>query len=257
MFKPDDFLSHFAAHKDFAKTSKFQVVINTPPILVKKNSRPAADLRFQCEASELPGYNINTVESRIYGIPTPVAATASYNDITLTFICAGDLWEKKFFDAWVNNIIQFGSYLASYKSEYQSRIAITQYSEAAVIQGNEMKLEIPYQCYLVNAFPVSVAPLPLNWNDDSVHKLNVVFKYDYWTLDPNTYQSEIGRVPAGAPNATDTTPNGYTGQTNGIRPTVPGSRTTPPTEPFRGGGGRFAGAGASGSWENWWDKIIR
>lgn len=173
MFMPDDFLSNFAKHKDFAKVSKFHVEI-TRPNAFTAGDVDFRDLRFQCEAAELPGYNINSVDARIYGVPAPVAAFASFNDITLTFICAGDMWEKKLFDYWLNLIVPINNYNLRFKDEYVSKINITQFFETG---------EPSYIVSLWNAFPITLSPLTLNWGDDGIHKLAVTFKYDYWSTN--------------------------------------------------------------------------
>lgn len=125
-FNVDTFRSHFAKHDDFAKTSKFDVRIISPPGL----GINASDLRFQCESTELPGYTVNTVDGRYYGVANPVASFPTFADLTLTFVCSGDFWEKKLFDRWMNLIIPINNYNPNYKETYTSpKIEINQFSE--------------------------------------------------------------------------------------------------------------------------------
>lgn len=124
-FKISAFRAHFAKHGDFAPTSKFDVRIVSPPGL----GILAGDLRFQCEATELPGYTVNTVDGRYYGVANPVASFPTFADLTLTFICAGDFWEKKLFDRWMNLVIPINNYNPNYKDTYTApKIEINQYS---------------------------------------------------------------------------------------------------------------------------------
>ena len=240
MFSPNDFLNNFAKHKDFAKISKFQVEITRPPGFVAGDV-DFRDLKFQCEAAELPGYNINTVDARIYGVAAPVASFASFNDITLTFICAGDLWEKKLFDYWMNLIVPMNNYHLRYKDEYVSKINIKQYFEAASSSG---AAQPSYIVSLWNAFPITLSPLTLNWGDDGIHRLSVTFKYDYWSTN-NTEKFGLNpQTAASAPNkpaspSQSTNPQGAGGnsfrpgsgnQTSGIKPT-----TSPLVGPFAAG----------------------
>jgi hypothetical protein len=177
MFKVSDFINHFNKHSDFAKTSKFEVLISPPSFIADLQTY---DLRFQCESTELPAYNLNTVENRQYGVGLPVASTpAAFADITLTFICAGDMWEKKLFDRWMNSVIPINNYNPRYKDEYTtSKIEINQYTEVA--DNPNMQSQKIYSAVLFNAFPVSIGALSLNWADDGIHRLPVTFKYDYW-----------------------------------------------------------------------------
>lgn len=252
MFKPDDFLSNFNKHKDFAKVSKFHVEILKPPGFVATDVN-FAELRFQCEAAELPGYNINTVDARIYGVPAPAAASASFNDVTLTFICAGDLWEKKLFDYWLNLVVPVNNYHVRFKSEYASKINITQFYEAA----RDNAATTPEASYIVtlwNAFPITLSPLSLNWGDDGIHKLSVTFKYDYWSTS-TTQKFGLGQTAASAPvkpaqpqQPTNPVGSGNSNFKPGVGTEGTGIRPTPGTSTPIAGGGKFAGGGASGVW---------
>jgi len=198
-FKISSFRAHFQKHGDFAPSSKFDVRITAPPGL----AIAAGDLRFQCETTELPGYNVNTVDNRYYGVGDPVASfPAAFADLTLNFICAGDFWEKKLFDRWMNLVIPFNNYNPNYKDAYTApKIEINQYSgisrETAPAgetrdpnrpenQGlsDLASSEIGEKIYTVaffHAFPTAIAPMNLNWGDDAFHRLAVTFRYEYWT----------------------------------------------------------------------------
>lgn len=232
-FNVNKFISHFDSHAGFARSSKFEVRISLPGPLMGMGT--TEELALQCESAEIPGYTVNTFESKIFGAPTYVAGTPAFGDITLNFICAGDLWEKKFFDAWLDLIIPKSTYLVKYKQDYQTTVTIHQFSDYAAgnyvpgsdSQGTNLNRALTnnptvqvvdsllnnslsklnnitntlssftqkntspqsslnlkgseiFSCKLVNAFPVTVSPLQLNWAADDVHKLSVVFKYDKW-----------------------------------------------------------------------------
>lgn len=168
----DDFMSHYGSHKDYSKTCRFDVFFYLPPGMLNYYQKPDG-LRFQCETAELPGYNINTYERRIYGITEAVAATPVYNDINMTFICTGDLWEKRYFDDWMEYILPKGDYgyRAQYRDSYTTNIDVRTYLESS---------EVSMKVRLVEAFPTSVNPITLNWADDGVNRLSVTFKYKRW-----------------------------------------------------------------------------
>jgi hypothetical protein len=199
-FSVSEFRNHFSRHNEFAKTSKFDVFVTAPPGL----GMSAADLRFQCETTELPGYTVNTVDGRYYGVANPVASFPTYADLTLTFVCAGDFWEKKFFDRWMNLVIPFNNYNPNYKDNYTApKIEINQYSEVAsgdsaggagpsgtagVNFGETTSIVTPssagsastavtapiiYKVSFFGAFPTSIAPMNVNWGDDGIHRLAV------------------------------------------------------------------------------------
>jgi hypothetical protein len=213
---PDVFLAHYAPHADFAKSNRFAALIYQPPGLVaggllggligqtqatKFLMKPlnTAGLSFQCETASLPGYQINTVEQKIFGAPWSVAANpGDYTPLELTFICAGDLWERKFFEDWMEFIVPKGSIRktadtivsdfiaadgisraagsASYRNDYISTIQIISFHETGIPNARYTYEE----CY-----PVAVAPQPVSWGDDQISRLNVTFKYTSWSREKN------------------------------------------------------------------------
>ena len=236
-FSVNQFRDHFAKHNDFAKSSKFDVRITAPSGL----GLNASDLRFQCEATELPGYTINTVDGRYYGVANPVASFPTFADLTLTFVCAGDFWEKKLFDQWMNLVIPINNYNPRYKVEYVSpKIEINQYDEVEKDSSNTAS--VIYNVSFFEAFPTAIAPLSLNWADDAIHRLAVTFRYEYW-LTGQLEQSARQGTPQGSSSpvgsASGSTPP-LVGMVSSSAGAVPGD--------LRAGGGQFAGAGATGEW---------
>lgn len=233
-FNVNKFISHFDGQEGFSKSSKFDVIINVPSFLMGMGT--SEKLSLQCEAAELPGYTLNTIDNKIFGAPTPLAGTPSFGDVSLTFICAGNLWEKKFFDAWLDNIIPKQTYLVNYKMNYVTDIIIRQYSEFMPLDAYELtrqealrsdrtqlgetrpslatvatmtptpegarKPHVSYACTLLNAFPVTVNALNLNWGTDEIHRLTVAFKFDRW-LPFKTNPIESVEPVQSAPNVGD------------------------------------------------------
>lgn len=276
-FNVDAFRTHFAKHNDFAKTSKFDVRITAPSGL----NLNATDLRFQCESTELPGYTVNTVDGRYYGVANPVASFPTFADLTLNFICAGDFWEKKLFDRWMNLVIPINNYNPNYKEVYTSpRIEINQFSEVAGVSSTQgspatgpagfqfgqtvgatspssgtaastsTSPPVIYKVAFFGAFPTSIAPMSVNWGDDGIHRLAVTFRYEYWT----TGDLEQTAVPTTTPPTTPRPQNNKTPSASGSSQPVVDNRpvsvpqTSRPVQPMKGRGGTFAGGGATGGW---------
>jgi hypothetical protein len=220
----DAFLANYALHGDFAKSSKFAVLIFPPPGLQNSGGLfgglvgktkafedrnklgfgkilNTASLSFQCESAVLPGYQINTIEQKIYGAPFTGGASPVFEPIQLTFICAGDMWERKFMEDWMEVVLprepnknenkfalntetwfEAGDgpkrppFSASYREEYVSTIQVIQFHETG----------IPSARYkFVEAYPVDMNPQPLNWGDDNIHRLQVTFHYRTYEREEN------------------------------------------------------------------------
>jgi hypothetical protein len=215
---PDAFLAHHAVHFDFAKACKFAVLVYQPAGLIAGGllggligqtkstqflGKPlnTAGLAFQCDQATLPGYQINTVEQKIYGAPFTAAATPVYEPLQLSFICAGDMWERKFFEDWQEFILPKGSRKTSVETAVETMVNAGGHARAAgsakyradyigtiqVIQFHDTG--IPSARYTFEeCFPVQVASQPLNWGDDQIHRLNVTFSYRTWNREKNVFK---------------------------------------------------------------------
>jgi hypothetical protein len=165
-----------------ARPSRFDVYIPIPGGLFQyirmddQSLSAARTLHYRCENAQLPGKTIATTEQKIYGAVEKYPYLTTYNDIDLTFIVSDDMGEKKFFDTWMNFINPTLSNNFRYKSEYATNVLINQYN---VTNTNT------YSVQLIEAYPISVNQLDLDWSNDGYHKLNVTFAYTRWE-DPNS-----------------------------------------------------------------------
>jgi hypothetical protein len=96
---------------------------------------------------------------------------SNYNDIEMTFIVSGNMEEKKFFDAWMEYINPTYKYDFRYKTDYISTLQINQYDELN---------KLTYSVNLIDAYPIVVNQMDLNWGSTEYHKLTVVFANSYW-----------------------------------------------------------------------------
>lgn len=159
--------------KDLSRPNRFDVFIPIPNALIPYYSGGARQLSFRCEQAELPSRTLATADKKIGSVPVqrfPYLST--YNDITLTFLVGGDMSEKLFFDAWLNIINPTSNFNFNYKKDYCTDIVIRQY---------DLSNKLTYSVTLIDAFPTIVNQLDLDWSNDGVHKLSVVFPYTYWT----------------------------------------------------------------------------
>ena len=166
-----EFRSSFTG--ELAKPSRFKVIVNLPASLgATIDSRT---LSMRCENAALPGRTLATLDHRIYGPTEKYPYQSTYDDIALTFICDSNMIEKAVFDAWIEKINPRTDWNFSYKSTYATRITIIQYDNS----DNEV-----HKVNLIDAFPVAVNQLDLDWSSDAAyHKLTVVFAYHYWETE--------------------------------------------------------------------------
>lgn len=228
-FSPQLFLSNLQKHDGPAKSNRFQVILPIPSYIgnfismgllqslldasgfvqditenfvnsifsentrnQKSYSNPNITryLSLQCENAELPGVSLLTQEAKVYGPIYKVPYQKQYNDMTLNFIATNDFYERKLFDKWIECIMPNDTnnlrFPKSEKGGYMTDITVIQFDEF---------IKQIYAVKLIDAFPISVAPMTLSWSDDSFHRVSVQFAYQrYETIYEGKY--DIGQAVA-------------------------------------------------------------
>ena len=177
-----------------SKPSRFLIQINPPSFPQRgylnnpQDMNRLRDLTFQCEATELPGRSLSTSDVQIAGPTFKLPYGSAYQDITFTFICTNDMYEKRIFDDWLNYINNIDNFTFNYRDEYATTIGIFQYDEG----GDVSKWPaVTYGVQLIDAYPIAINQLSLAWGEDSVHRLGITFAY--------TYYRPIGQLNAPVP----------------------------------------------------------
>lgn len=178
------FTSYFAQGGDLSKSNFFDVHIQVPDQLAKDTGLTARELSIQCDIAELPGKNIDVLTIRHNNFIDRVPSDILFPEITLGFICRGDLLEKKLFDLWIESMIpsnETDPYYGFAKYKITDDVSQNYFTEVSINQRYQLETdEIASQIVLIDAMPISISTMPLNWADDSAHKLTVTFAYRRW-----------------------------------------------------------------------------
>jgi len=196
-----------------SKPSKFLVTIQQPPAVQSQSMNRIRELTFQCEAAEMPGRTIETSEIQIAGPRFKLPYGTDYPDLTLTFLCTNDMYEKRIFDDWMEQINNRADFTFGYRSEYATTIAIFQYDEGS--DGRPPM--VTYGAVLRDAYPTAINAMPLAWAEDSVNRLGVTFTYTFY--DPLGALSTPLPIPSLAGftiGAFDSIANSFIGNLNGF-----------------------------------------
>jgi len=192
-FKLENFIAEVQS-RGLAKPNRFEVII-TPPPCVGNNTvlqtnpggspgsirTPNADgniarlVSLMAENTQLPQTRINTSRQQIFGPPSFHPQNAEYggDNLSISFHLDREMTVKRFFDVWVDGIVNRASGVVAYQAEYMCQnLLINQLDE----QDNIM-----YQARFTDVFPVSVNPVQLDSGlSNQVSKLNVTFNYRRW-----------------------------------------------------------------------------
>lgn len=156
-----------------ARANRFKCIIIPPVALTNYKDK---DLSYRCFASELPSKSIVTNERRTYGpvIKTPYSDIVG-GEITLSFICSGDLSERKLFDSWMNKIIDISTWDISYYSEYTTDLYLH-------VMDESDKVNAKYK--FIEAYPATLGSQRLDWSEnDSYIVMDVTFNYNYYKVE--------------------------------------------------------------------------
>ncbi len=133
------------------------------------------DINILCESCSLPGRIIQTTEYDPYDRATRKKPNTVVNeDVTFSFLLTNDYYVKKFFDKWMESIIDPDSHMVSYDSEYKTDV---------FIQQLDQKNTPIYGVRLLDAFPVSVNSVELSNASSETIKIDVVMTYDTFNVE--------------------------------------------------------------------------
>lgn len=187
-FMPLNFIANMRnSGGDLDRQHRFDVVINIPrlvsnlsravygtaffDVLMNSNLSNSLSTRFKTfiNNSQLPGMTLGFDELHIYGPTFKMPNITSFGDVDMRFYCGSDMEEKKFFDAWMYSINDPYTNDFEYLVNYSTEIYITKYDALH---------NVVYQVRLLDAYPISVNQLDLDWNgSENISELVVTFTY--------------------------------------------------------------------------------
>lgn len=175
--------------RGLAKPNRFEVVISAPPCVNQPQTAQLVSLF--AESAQLPITRINTSQQRIFGPPTQHPQYAEYggDNISVQFYLDREMSIKKFFDTWIDGVVNRKTFTAYYQKNYLTTASISQLDE----QDNVM-----YRAKFEDLFPISVNPYVVDHNQpNTAGRLNVTFAYRIWRYE------EAGTPQAPKNNVTD------------------------------------------------------
>ena len=141
------------------------------------DAEPARLLAFLCNQAQLPGRAFATLEYTTHGPIRKIPYQNIYDDVVLSFYVKEDMGVKELFQEWQNFIVDNNTDSQfSYFDDFVTDIIIEQFDSTG---------KSTYGCRLIDAYPLMVAPVQLDWGDkDSFMNLQVTFAYRYWREEP-------------------------------------------------------------------------
>jgi len=224
-FSPNNFFANINGKDGLARPSRFQVILPIPEYVGRfvsqsifeklaniqnviysaitdlfdgdsgdgqnRSSSPSISryLSLQCDSAELPGKSMITADVKIYGPTFRIPYQSQYQEMTLTFICTNDFYERKLFDRWLECIMPTDTNNLRYAKDDETRYL----TNITVIQYDEFIKQI-YAVELIDAYPTSVSAQALSWSDENYHRLTVQFSYSKYRVIYKSKTDVVGAV---------------------------------------------------------------
>ena len=195
---------------------------------------------YLSDSAEMPGRAFMSLDIRYYGPNFKIPFQSQYEDMTITFLCRTESFERQFFDDWMEVINPTNLWDFNYRDSYRSRIEMYQLATFPeknatpdATAGPNRNTSTPatapksvYKWTIHDAYPVVVNPQPVTWADDQFQRLTISFTYTRWTREnrdanPSSFKDDFikGRTVTGLPGqmssslAPATTPGSVSGST--------------------------------------------
>lgn len=228
MAKPSfitDLIAHAGAY-GFQKSNKFIVFINGPsdkPQTPGKSRDNQIGLMYDAKAinriqrlaltcvdASLPGRLISTEDVRTYNLATKMPNYETFSQqLTLTFMCSTDMYEKMYFKFWQDKVINPITHSPQFYQDYAKPFTITilvlpdnvnsfnQLGNPLTIAtntGNDTIDPTPFDeesldtngVYFIKClecYPLEIADLPLSSSNPEIMRMSVTFAFRKW-IDP-------------------------------------------------------------------------
>ena len=206
-FNINDMMSTLAFYQGFHKPSHFLVRVYPPRWLIER--QVVRDLEFLCEATNLPGLQLETVAIRPlgYGTPENRPVDTGFPPVRCDFFADNGSQVLELFQLWMRNINNSGVdirestpytklkyYEFAYPKDYEGVIEIYMFDG----QGEEIR-----KVTLEQVFPVNIGDLSLAWEiNDTVSRVPVTLSYNLWynEIAQGEEVEEVNRLSADVRN---------------------------------------------------------
>ena len=134
---------------------------------------------LMCESIEFPGRNfMSNPDALRYGPPREAISGVTYAPITATFICSSEMFEKRWFEVWQEQSMDFNTWEPNYYKDYIGDLKIFQLDRDNAAT---------YVISLFEVYPKTITAQSLGTGtNDSYHTVSVELMYHHWEYSAET-----------------------------------------------------------------------
>ena len=178
---------------NFASPNLFRVEItsNNP---LGTNSRIRERLSLVCHNAQIPGLTMVATDKDLTYRSNVRQKT--YDDITLAFHCNDDMLELKYFQDWMENMVDPSTNRVGFYNNYIGTITVHKLSRQLNKNNTTDENATTLVTVINEAYPKRIEPLSLDYSGTGVMSLSVNFSYR------NYYQKWVSLKAAESPEVT-------------------------------------------------------
>lgn len=144
------------------------------------------NFRFLCKAAQLPGSNVTPIDVPFRGRTLKVAGDRTIDPWSVTIINDEDFSHRRAFEAWAQNIAQYGDHSGmTNPADYMGNAIVYQLGRSESVQqgtnttGDNSRILAQYR--FIDIFPTSVSPIELSYDGgDVLEEFTVDFQVQYY-----------------------------------------------------------------------------
>ena len=134
---------------------------------------------LMCESIEFPGRNfMSNPDALRYGPPREAVSGVTYAPITATFICSAEMFEKRWFEIWQEQSMDFNTWEPNYYKDYTGDLKIFQLDRDNAAT---------YVISLFEVYPKTITAQSLGQGtNDAYHTVSIELMYHHWEYSAET-----------------------------------------------------------------------
>jgi hypothetical protein len=142
--------------------------------------------RFLCKSAALPASNVAPIDVPFRGRILKVAGDRTFDTWTVTVINDEDFNHRRAFEAWMQNIAQYGDHSGlTDPNSYMGQAAVYQLGRTASTQqqasDSSVNSNILAQYRFVDIFPTNISQIDLSYDtSDTIEEFTVEFQINYY-----------------------------------------------------------------------------
>ena len=144
------------------------------------------NFRFLCKSAALPGSNVASIEVPFRGRTLKVAGDRTFDVWTVTVINDENFSHRRAFEAWMQNVAQYGDHSGMTDPlDYMGNAIVYQLGRSASNQqgnnttGEESRILAQYR--FIDIFPTAVSAIDLSYDSsDTIEEFTVEFQVQYY-----------------------------------------------------------------------------